>query len=252
VCGVDDDIGDPVRSVALEMQEAFYASQAVRDQGGALHQAILFLEMVPSWPMDDRQGLFSCALRHAKDLRAVEGGVEAFRQLVEDWRARRKGHIDFAHFRDSPYDELRHDARVKAMVLQQCADQLEALLSTLARSPQSTTEEKDAGLQRYSRPSGIAEPEASPLQPANAGFVNGTLYCYGGCGRRYEDFGLDTILPTPLWNQIAIGEPFREPHPADEKEGRGGVLCASCIVLRLAAIPDVTVAFMTTERHGKH
>jgi hypothetical protein len=44
-----------------------------------------------------------------------EGGVEALRQLVEKWRARRKGHIDFAHFRDSPYDELRHDARVKAM-----------------------------------------------------------------------------------------------------------------------------------------
>lgn len=80
-----------------------------------------------------------------------------------------------------------------------------------------------------------------------AGVVGGELYCYGGCGRRYEDFGLDTILPTPLWNQIAVGASFREPHPADEREGRGGVLCAACIVLRLAKLPGTTVARMTVE-----
>lgn len=87
--------------------------------------------------------------------------------------------------------------------------------------------------------------KADALRPA--GTVNGDLYCYGGCGRRYEDFGLDTILPTPLWNQIAVGPPFREPHPSDEREGRGGVLCAACIVQRLADIPGTTVARLTVD-----
>lgn len=80
-----------------------------------------------------------------------------------------------------------------------------------------------------------------------AGFVDGVLYCYGGCGRRYEDFPLDVILPNAMWNRIAVGYPFKAPHPDDEREGRGGVLCASCIVERLAKLPDVTVAFLSTD-----
>lgn len=84
----------------------------------------------------------------------------------------------------------------------------------------------------------------------NIGSVDGVLYCYGGCGRRYEDFGLDVLLPTPLWNQIAVGSPFLDDtiDPVD-REGRGGVLCAQCIVNRLALLQGVTAAFVdTTDR----
>jgi hypothetical protein len=83
--------------------------------------------------------------------------------------------------------------------------------------------------------------------PTPRGFVNDVLYCYGGCGRRYEDFGLDVMLPTPLWNRIAVGAPFDETQTNIEREGRGGVLCAQCIVNRLLALPGVTVALMTTD-----
>jgi hypothetical protein len=72
--------------------------------------------------------------------------------------------------------------------------------------------------------------------------------CYGGCGLRYQDFGLDVILPTALWNRIAVGKPFDETQTDIERDGRGGVLCANCIVKRLAKLPGVTVAFLTTER----
>jgi hypothetical protein len=84
------------------------------------------------------------------------------------------------------------------------------------------------------------------FNPAPAEHV---LYCYGGCGRRYADFGLDVVLPTHLWNRIAVGHPFDEtPYPGVEREGRGGVLCAQCIVDRLARLPGVTVAFVTTDQ----
>lgn len=79
-------------------------------------------------------------------------------------------------------------------------------------------------------------------EPASIkGWHNGTLYCYGGCGTRYVDFPSDVSLPTPLWNRIAVGEPFDETQPNVEREGRGGVLCPSCIMARLAALPDRTV-----------
>ncbi len=84
--------------------------------------------------------------------------------------------------------------------------------------------------------------------PLTGGFVGGVLYCYGGCGMRYADFPLDVILPTPLWNQIAVGPPFDETQQDIEREGRGGVLCAACIVKRLAALPGVTAALVTTEQ----
>jgi hypothetical protein len=95
----------------------------------------------------------------------------------------------------------------------------------------------------------IAELEAllASRAPAPRGFVDGVLYCYGGCGRRYTDFPLDVILPNAEWNRIAVGEPYAEPRPSDEQEGRGGVLCAMCIVERLSQLPDVTVAFLTTD-----
>lgn len=81
-----------------------------------------------------------------------------------------------------------------------------------------------------------------------AGWVDGVLYCYGGCGRRYEDFPLDVILPTPLWNRIAVGPPFDETQQNIEREGRGGTLCAACIVERLAKLPGVSVAFLSVAR----
>jgi hypothetical protein len=95
-----------------------------------------------------------------------EGGVEALRQLVEELRAREQ-QLCRQMIGQGP-TEYAERLGFKADGVRECADRAEALLSTLARSPQSTTEEKEAGLQRYSRPSGTAEPEASPLQPANA------------------------------------------------------------------------------------
>jgi hypothetical protein len=97
-----------------------------------------------------------------------------------------------------------------------------------------------------------SDPNAWPDQAAPSpegqerprGTVDGVLYCYGGCGRRYSDFGLDILLPTPLWNQIAVGPPFDEAQESIEREGRGGVLCVQCIVDRLATLPDVTAAFI--------
>lgn len=87
-----------------------------------------------------------------------------------------------------------------------------------------------------------------PPKPAvPRGPVDGVLYCYGGCGRRYEDFGLDVIVPTPLWNRIVVGAPFDETQTNIEKEGRGGVLCAQCIIDRLKTLPGVTVALVTTD-----
>ena len=82
-----------------------------------------------------------------------------------------------------------------------------------------------------------------------AGVVDGVLYCYGGCGTRYVDLPLDVILPTALWNQIAVGPPFDETQTGIEREGRGGVLCARCIVERLAKLPGTTVAFITTDSY---
>lgn len=76
------------------------------------------------------------------------------------------------------------------------------------------------------------------------GVVDGTLYCYGGCGLRYADFKRDVHLPTSLWNRIAVGFPFDEHQQGIDREGRGGVLCASCIFDRLAALLDCTVIYM--------
>jgi hypothetical protein len=80
-----------------------------------------------------------------------------------------------------------------------------------------------------------------------AGNFNGVLYCYGGCGTRYQDFQRDVHLPTALWNRIATGAPFDETQENIEREGRGGVLCPACIVARLAALPDCTVICMTID-----
>jgi hypothetical protein len=151
------------------------------------------------------------------------GSRETLLALVEKWRAAFPASA--LRSRDDYYAG-------QACGTLKCSDQLAAALSCPSEPQVQGTRDKAQG---------------SPGTPAPAGNVNGVLYCYGGCGRRYEDFGLDTILPTPLWNQIAVGPPFREPHPADEKEGRGGVLCAACIVLRLAKLPDTTVAHMTVD-----
>ncbi|MGE0446332.1 MAG: hypothetical protein AB7P99_13970 [Vicinamibacterales bacterium] len=78
-----------------------------------------------------------------------------------------------------------------------------------------------------------------PVPPV-AGWHDGVLYCYGGCGTRYCDFAKDVVLPTPLWNRIAVGLPFDESQTNVDREGRGGVLCPACIIARLAALPDCT------------
>lgn len=80
------------------------------------------------------------------------------------------------------------------------------------------------------------------------GLHDGVLYCYGGCGTRYSDFPRDVVLPTALWNRIAVGGPFDQKEPGTEHEGRGGVLCPACIVTRLAALPECTVIFADIER----
>jgi hypothetical protein len=69
-------------------------------------------------------------------VKGPEGGVEALRQLVKDWRA------EAGDCYDDPYDP----AAAYQSALVRCAGDLAGVLSTLARSPQSTTEEKDAGL----------------------------------------------------------------------------------------------------------
>jgi hypothetical protein len=90
----------------------------------------------------------------------------------------------------------------------------------------------------------VLPPSPSPSR----GTVDGVLYCFGGCGRRYADFGLDVLLPTSLWNRIAVGPPFDETQEGIEREGRGGVLCAQCIVDRLATIQNVSAAFIGVDR----
>lgn len=87
------------------------------------------------------------------------------------------------------------------------------------------------------------------LQQAKpAGVVDGVLYCYGACGMKYSDFPLDLIVPTPIWNEIATGAPFDETQPNVDREGRGGVLCAACMVARLSKLPGVTVALLSVDR----
>ncbi len=79
-------------------------------------------------------------------------------------------------------------------------------------------------------------PPVAPPAPETVNVVAAPLYCFGGCGTRYEDFPCDLVLPTPLWNRIATGAPFDETQPNTEREGRGGVLCPACIVKRLAQL----------------
>lgn len=82
------------------------------------------------------------------------------------------------------------------------------------------------------------QPQAQPV-----GWTNGVLHCYGGCGTRYIDFHCDMLLPTPLWNRIAVGPPFDNAQVGIDREGRGGVLCPSCIVQRLMALTEATAVF---------
>jgi hypothetical protein len=63
-------------------------------------------------------------------VKGPEGGVEALRQLADRWRVHATELLE------------RWKLYSPAAALVTCADDLEALLSTLARSPQSTTEEK--------------------------------------------------------------------------------------------------------------
>jgi hypothetical protein len=89
----------------------------------------------------------------------------------------------------------------------------------------------------------MSDPVEGAVQEPKAGFYEGVLYCYGGCGTRYEDFPRDISLPTALWNRIAVGHPFDESQDNIYREGRGGVLCPTCIIRRLAALPECTVVF---------
>lgn len=54
------------------------------------------------------------------------------------------------------------------------------------------------------------------------------------CGKDYDQFGIDTVIPNAQWNLI---------HP----EREGGILCASCMVLRASKISSITVAHMIFE-----
>ena len=70
----------------------------------------------------------------------------------------------------------------------------------------------------------------------------GDLMCAGGCGLAYKDFGYDVLLADDLWNQIS-------------PRGDGsGVLCAICMVKRLAAldIRGITaLRLLPIEREGE-
>jgi len=98
---------------------------------------------------------------------------------------------------------------------------------------------------KYDRVLRLLSPSEAPKP---AGWHNGELYCYGGCGTRYADFPRDLSLPTSLWNRIAVGHPFDETQDDIEREGRGGVLCPFCIIRRLAALPGCTVIFADIDR----
>lgn len=88
------------------------------------------------------------------------------------------------------------------------------------------------------------QPDSELVQPS--AWHDGVLYCYGGCGTRYSDFPCDMLLPTPLWNRIAVGAPFDETYDASQ-EGRGGVLCPSCIARRLSDLHECTAIFADIE-----
>jgi len=54
------------------------------------------------------------------------------------------------------------------------------------------------------------------------------------CGLLYQEFGIDTTLPDNQWLTI---------HP----EGRGGLLCANCIVKRASRLPGIIATRMVLE-----
>ena len=56
-----------------------------------------------------------------------------------------------------------------------------------------------------------------------------------GCGKHYDEFPLDVVLPNEQWLQIS-------PRP----DG-GGVLCAACIVERGSKLPEITFAKLRYE-----
>ncbi len=64
----------------------------------------------------------------------------------------------------------------------------------------------------------------------------GMKVCCYDCGRPYESFDLDVIVPNGQWKKIC-------PVPYDG-EGGGGLLCPDCIVKRGSKIPGVTVAHL--------
>lgn len=98
----------------------------------------------------------------------------------------------------------------------------------------------------------IALAEAHPAYDAEQdnprGLVDGVFYCYGGCGTSYTDFPCDLLLPTALWNEIAIGLPFVA-DDGDGDKGRMGLLCPACIINRLAKLPRCTVVFADLDDH---
>lgn len=130
-------------------------------------------------------------------------------------------------------------------------DSLEKLPSGDPATPQKTASSaKRAWVTRRKRygVTGSAQYGGVPRKQRPAGLCNGVLYCYGGCGVRYSDFPCDLSLPTPLWNRIAVGVPFDELQQGVACEGRGGVLCPTCIIQRLAALPDCTVVCADIEQ----
>lgn len=56
----------------------------------------------------------------------------------------------------------------------------------------------------------------------------------GDCGLPYDEFGIDTTLSNNQWAII---------HP----EGRGGLLCANCMVKRASHLPGIIAARMVLE-----
>ena len=53
------------------------------------------------------------------------------------------------------------------------------------------------------------------------------------CGKPYSDFPLDTVLPDEQWRMIHDSE--------------GGLLCANCMVARLAKLPGAVAVRMRLE-----
>ena len=56
-----------------------------------------------------------------------------------------------------------------------------------------------------------------------------------GCGKPYDEFPLDVVLPDQQWEQIS------------GRTDGSGILCTACIIERGSRLPGITVAKLVFE-----